>query len=97
MENRGSRSGKARRYQGLWKLVLLAAFWVVAPLRPAHAYLDPNSAGSLYQILFPVLVAIGSAVAMTKRYIKYYWNRVVEACAAAFRRKPADGESERLP
>jgi len=97
MENRGFRSRKARRYQGLWKLVLLVAFLMVAPLRPAHAYLDPNSAGSLYQILFPVLVAIGSAVAMTKRYIKYYWNRVIEACTAAFRRKAANGESERLP
>jgi hypothetical protein len=97
MEYRGSRSGKARRYQGLWKLMLLVSFLMVAPLRPAHAYLDPNAAGSLYQIMFPLLVAIGSAVAMTKRYIKYYCDRVVEACTAVFRRKTANGESKRLP
>jgi len=69
----------------LWAIVL-----GVAPLRSAHAYLDPNSAGPLYQLLFPLLIAIGSVVAMLRRAIARAWNRVTSALASALRGQRAD-------
>jgi hypothetical protein len=64
----------------LWTTVL-----AVAPLRPAHAYIDPNSAGPLYQMLFPLLIAIGSAVAMLRRAIARAWSRVATAVISVVR------------
>jgi hypothetical protein len=55
----------------------LAAVWSLAPLHAAHAYVDPNSAGMLYQILFPILVAIASMFTVLRRSIARLWNRVV--------------------
>ena len=50
---------------------MIAAVAVLAcmPLRPAYAYIDPNSAGAIYQFLFPLLIAIGSAFAFLRRTI----------------------------
>lgn len=45
---------RARRW--LWAALMLAA-WSPA----AQAYIDPNSAGLLYQILFPLFVAVMGA------------------------------------
>ena len=56
---------------------MLLALLIVAPLRPAHAYVDPNSVGSLYQFLFPALIAIASAFAALRRQLVRLWNRVV--------------------
>ena len=44
------------------------------PLKAAYAYIDPNSAGALYQFLFPLIIAIGSVFAFLRRTI-------VRACA----------------
>jgi hypothetical protein len=78
--------------------VLPAAVLLIGSVQPADAYIDPNAAGPLYQLLFPLLIAIGSAVAFMRRYIRELWNRVVQACLAAFRHKSAsDGGSEHLP
>lgn len=78
--------------------MLPAAMLLVVSVQPANAYIDPNAAGPLYQLLFPLMIAIGSAVAFMRRYIRELWNRAVQACLAAFGRKSArDGESEPLP
>jgi hypothetical protein len=43
----------------------------------ANAYVDPNSAGPLFQMLFPLFVALASTLAMLRGMIKRAWNRVV--------------------
>ncbi len=66
-------------------LLLLTTVLAVAPLRPAHAYIDPNSAGPLYQFLFPLLIAVGSAIAMLRRVIAQAWRRLASAVMSAVR------------
>jgi amino acid transporter len=66
-------------------LLALVAVLVVAPLRPAHAYVDPNSVGPLYQFLFPALIAIASAFAALRRQLARLWSRVVDTVVAAVR------------
>jgi hypothetical protein len=66
---------------------LLTAVCVsLASTRAAYAYIDPNTAGSLYQILFPVLVGIASAFAAMRRVIAEYWFRLTRGCTTMFRR-----------
>jgi putative effector of murein hydrolase len=66
-------------------LLALVVVLVLAPLRPAHAYVDPNSVGPLYQFLFPALIAIASAFAALRRQLARLWNRVVDTVVAAVR------------
>lgn len=72
---------------------VLLALLLLAPLRSAHAYVDPNSVGPLYQFLFPLFIAIASAFAALRRQLARLWNRVVDTVVAAVRREripPAD-------
>jgi hypothetical protein len=55
------------------------------PLKPAYAYLDPNSAGALYQFLFPVLIAVGSAFAFLRRTIVRTCTKVAHAVVTIVR------------
>jgi hypothetical protein len=75
---------------GFWAFSLLLL--VVAPLRPAHAYVDPNSVGPLYQFLFPLFIAIASALTALRRQIVRLWNRVIGTVTAVVRgqRPPPD-------
>lgn len=77
--------------------LLLAALVGLAPWRSAHAYVDPNSAGQLYQFLFPFLIAAASTLAALRRYIARLWHRLVNAVAMAIRRdrprSPSDSRS----
>ena len=61
-----TRSGGA----GLGALVLLAV-----PLE-CHAYIDPNIGGWLFQLLFPVLVAIGGAWVVLRQRIRAFWAQL---------------------
>ncbi|HTT07132.1 MAG TPA: hypothetical protein VMF64_17790 [Steroidobacteraceae bacterium] len=64
----------------------------LAPWREAHAYIDPNSAGPLYQFLFPFLIAAVSALAALRRYIARLWSRLVQAVVTAVRgERPPSG------
>ena len=56
-----------------WPLVLLA---LATPL-DCYAYIDPNAGGWLFQLLFPVLVAIGAAWVALRQKIGKLWNRLV--------------------
>lgn len=67
--------------------LLLAALVGLAPWRSAHAYVDPNSAGQLYQFLFPFLIAAASTLAALRRYIARWWSRLVNAVVMAIRRE----------
>lgn len=87
----------ARCLTGSWKFLLPVLVLVIGPMRPAHAYIDPNTVGPLYQILLPMLIAIGSAFAMVRRYIRQFWERSIEAIGSVFRRKAPREDNEQLP
>lgn len=50
----------------------------------AFAYIDPNTGGWLYQMLFPLLIAIAGAWAVLRQKVAEYLSTL----AAKFRRKP---------
>jgi hypothetical protein len=62
------------------KLSIMSGFLIalgalsVAP--EARAYVDPSSAGLLYQIFFPVVVAIGLAWRWIKEMVKQVWSKI---------------------
>jgi hypothetical protein len=55
-------------------LVLIAAIFVP---RDALAYVDPNSAGILYQILFPLFVVAVMAWRWIKEATISFWKRIM--------------------
>lgn len=40
-----------------------------------HAYLDPSSGGWLYQMFFPVIVAISGSWVLARRHIIHFWHK----------------------
>ncbi len=83
-----------RSYPGIGMLLLAAALAAV-PLSSAYAYIDPNSAGPLYQLLFPLFIAVAGALAALRRILKQLWLRAVRACVGFFRHErgsSTDGE-----
>jgi len=78
-------------------LLLATIAIAVAPWRRAHAYIDPNSAGQLYQLLFPLLIAAASALTALRRYIARLWYRVVNAVVTVVRGERSRPEADREP
>lgn len=76
-------------------MVAVTAVLALVPLKPAYAYLDPNSAGALYQFLFPVLIAIGSAFAFLRRAIVRGCTKVAHAVVAIVRGGRGKGAQEK--
>jgi hypothetical protein len=76
-------------------LALCVALVALAPWRPAHAYIDPNSAGPLYQFLFPFLIAAASALTALRRYIARLWHRLVQAVVSAVRGERSESPGDR--
>ena len=70
-------------------MVAVIALLACVPLKAAYAYIDPNSAGALYQFLFPLLIAIGSAFAFLRRAIVRAYTKLANAVAAVVRRDRA--------
>lgn len=56
----------------------------------AFAYVDPNAGGLLYQILFPLIVAIGAAWAGLRHRIGYWWARLRGRLPEEAPEQPAD-------
>lgn len=78
-------------------MAAVVAVLTCIPLRPAYAYIDPNSAGALYQFLFPLLIAIGSAFAFLRRAIVRACTKVAHAMVAIVRRDRGKGTPENRP
>lgn len=66
-------------------MVAVVAVLACMPMKAAYAYIDPNSAGALYQFLFPLLVAIGSAFAFLRRTIVSACSKLAHAVVAIVR------------
>jgi hypothetical protein len=76
-------------------MAAVTAVLALVPLKPAYAYLDPNSAGALYQFLFPVLIAIGSAFAFLRRAIVRGCTKVAHAVVTMVRGGRGKGTQEK--
>lgn len=61
---------EGHRFLGCLIVVLL-----LLPLN-CHAYIDPNTGGWLFQLLFPLLVAIGGAWVVLRQRIRAFWDRL---------------------
>jgi hypothetical protein len=79
---------------GIIGSVLVTALIAITPLKCAYAYVDPNSVGPLYQFLFPIIVAITSAIAGFRRAIAGLWNRLVATRTAGARGESARSDAE---
>jgi hypothetical protein len=53
---------------------------------PAHAYIDPNSGGLIFQLLTPILALLATAVAFARRQIAYGWASLRRAVKGVFDR-----------
>jgi hypothetical protein len=74
---------------------MIVLLLLAAPFEPALAYIDPNSAGPLYQIFFPLLVAIGSFVVGFRRAISRLWHRLTGPFAREISdEKPAKSDGD---
>ena len=60
----------------LMMLQRLLLLWLLVFTADARAYIDPNAGGLLYQILFPVLVAIGAVWGWLRHRISAWWARM---------------------
>jgi len=49
-------------------------FFLVIPIT-AHAYVDPNVGGWLYQLLFPMLIAIAGGWAILRQRVNAFFGR----------------------
>jgi len=66
-------------------MLAVIAVLTCMPLKAAYAYIDPNSAGAIYQFLFPLLIAIGSAFAFLRRTIVRACTKFAHAVVAIVR------------
>jgi hypothetical protein len=82
MPSRKNRDNKIRAASGAIVLAVLIAAW---PMRDARAYIDPNSAGPLYQMLFPLFIAITSLLAAFRSMIRRTWNRLMNVISITVR------------
>ena len=64
------------RFTGLTRTSLLVLGIFVGALRAddAVAYVDPNAAGLLYQILFPVIVALAAGWRWVRQVVTLGWH-----------------------
>jgi hypothetical protein len=74
--------------------VAVIALLACMPLKAAYAYIDPNSAGALYQFLFPLLIAIGSAFAFLRRTIVRACTKLAHAVVSIVRGGRGKGAQE---
>jgi hypothetical protein len=78
LEERALAPGKVSRKLHEFKSVRFKALGVVATLAPAtaFAYLDPNTPGLLYQIFFPLVLAVTLAWRRIKDTVSWLWLRI---------------------
>ena len=60
------------------RLVLLTIAALALTQGDAYAYIDPNAGGLLYQLLFPVLIAIAGAWAALRHKIAHLFSSLAK-------------------
>lgn len=70
------------RRQPLLRFVIRAAAFSLASsllgAEAAHAYIDPNAGGLLYQLLFPLLIALAGAWAVLRQKVRELFSALAE-------------------
>lgn len=64
--------------------LVVAVMCLVFVATPAYAYIDPNAAGLLSQIITPLLIAAAAAITFLRKQI----GDVFSALSRRFRRRP---------
>jgi hypothetical protein len=62
-------------------LSLVAAITIGLSL-PAHAYVDPNSGGLLFQLLTPIVALAAAGLTFARRQLLRLWDSLVDALKA---------------
>jgi hypothetical protein len=57
-----------------WRVVVSLVL-LSLPL-PGWAYVDPNAGGWLFQLIFPLLMAIAGVWAVFKQSLRNFWDRL---------------------
>jgi hypothetical protein len=87
IDHRETSSAKVYHRLGKIKTILIilltSSFWVANAV-DAFAYVDPNTGGYVFQLLFPVLSAAGLAYLFLKRQIKLLCVRIYSFVKRAF-------------
>ena len=60
------------------KLICLIILSLQLSANEAHAYVDPNTGGYVFQLLYPIFVAIGIGYFFLKRQIKQLFLSLLE-------------------
>lgn len=60
------------------RLALLTIAALALTQGSAYAYIDPNAGGLLYQLLFPVLIAIAGAWAALRHRIGHFFSSLAK-------------------
>jgi hypothetical protein len=89
-------AARKRSFLGIGTLALTVLVALV-PIQAAQAYIDPNSAGPLYQLLFPLFIAIASTLTALRRYIGGLWSRLTSAVTSAVRGGRVSSDTDKLP
>jgi hypothetical protein len=79
-------------------LLAWAALVGLLPWQASYAYIDPGTAGPIYQMLLPLLVAIVSGLAAFRRRIKRVCERLIgllRGADSAAQRDAATSERDR--
>jgi uncharacterized membrane protein len=64
----------------LMRRIWPASFVVLLTLTaPAHAYIDPNAGGVVFQIVTPVLAVLAASVAFARRQLALLWTLTLSA------------------
>jgi hypothetical protein len=70
-------------------IFLLLGCVLLTATAPAHAYMDPNSGGLLFQLLTPILALLAASLGFARRRLALAWltlsTAVRNLCAKLFR------------
>ena len=69
------------------KLAFLIAIYLVLSTTIALAYVDPNTGGYIFQLLYPVFMAIGIGSYFLKNQIKKLWHSFINLSGTSKYRK----------
>jgi hypothetical protein len=59
------------------RVITLAVLAAVVPMQDAFAYFDPNAAGWLFQLLFPLIAAVLAGWAFVRNRVSGMWQRLL--------------------
>lgn len=66
------------------KLITLVTFYLLFITNKAQAYVDPNTGGYIFQLLYPIFVAIGIGYLFLKKQIKQLFLSFLNLIRKAF-------------